>query len=141
MRGVVRTGFAALLALVAGVAAGACGEDSPAGPGEARTFVVQVGEETFRIRLRDPERIARARRIVAGQEPQRIVIGPVRRGDGGFNAPWRWHLDPDSTEFAEVTIELCDGTPSYLEAHLDEWLATVRTYCPWGSRLVREEGS
>lgn len=37
---------------------------------------------------------------------------------------------------AEVTIELCDGTPSYLEARLDDWIAAVGYFCPWSARLV-----
>ncbi len=40
---------------------------------------------------------------------------------------------------AEVTIELCDGTPSYVEAHLDEWIEQVGRYCPWSARLVALE--
>ena len=59
---------------------------------------------------------------------------PLRRGDGGFNAPWSWHLDPAETRFVEAAIEVCDGTPSYVEAHLAEF----PTYCPWGARIVRE---
>jgi len=35
---------------------------------------------------------------------------------------------------AEVTIELCDGLPSYVEATLEAWLGTQ--YCPWGAQLV-----
>jgi len=37
---------------------------------------------------------------------------------------------------AEVSIELCDGTPSFVEENLDYWLDTVHTYCPWSSKVV-----
>jgi hypothetical protein len=37
---------------------------------------------------------------------------------------------------AEVTIELCDGVPSYAEAHLDDRIATVGYFCPWSAELV-----
>ncbi|MEO3993764.1 MAG: hypothetical protein QN229_05640 [Desulfurococcaceae archaeon TW002] len=40
-------------------------------------------------------------------------------GDGGFNKSWGWHLDPDTVEVADVTIELCDGMPSFVESELD----------------------
>jgi hypothetical protein len=61
-------------------------------------------------------------------------MGPLRRGDGGFNAPWTWHLDPDQTRLVEAAIEICDGTPSYVETHQDEF----PTNCPWGGRIVSE---
>jgi hypothetical protein len=32
----------------------------------------------------------------------------------------------------EAAIEVCDGTPSYVEAHLEDF----PTYCPWGGRVV-----
>lgn len=54
-------------------------------------------------------------------------------GDGDFNqcgnCCWNWHIDPATVEFVEVAIEACDGKPS---------MGTVRRYCPWGARLVRE---
>jgi hypothetical protein len=59
-------------------------------------------------------------------------IGPLRAGDGGFNAPWSWHFDPDEVRFAEAAIELCDGTPSYVEEHL----ADYPSYCPWAAQVV-----
>jgi hypothetical protein len=37
----------------------------------------------------------------------------------------------------EVTIELCDGRPSDLDAELDYWAGTVKRYCPWGARPIR----
>jgi hypothetical protein len=33
-------------------------------------------------------------------------------------------------------MELCDGRPSYVEAHLDEF----PSYCPWGAKVVSERG-
>jgi hypothetical protein len=38
---------------------------------------------------------------------------------------------------AEMTIELCDGTPSLVEADLDYWLDTVQRFCPWGAKLIQ----
>jgi hypothetical protein len=37
---------------------------------------------------------------------------------------------------ADATIELCDGSPSYVEANLTEYVEVVRRYCPWGATLV-----
>jgi hypothetical protein len=101
-------------------------------PGEAE-FLVSVVGETFVLRVRDPETIRLARENLAGRN-QRFPTGPLRRGDGGFNAPWSWHLDPVEVRMTEAAIEICDGRPSYVETHL----ADYPTYCPWGARIVAE---
>ncbi len=36
-------------------------------------------------------------------------------------------------------IELCDGTPSQVEANLDYWVDTVQRFCPWSAKIVRIE--
>lgn len=101
------------------------------GPSEHADFVVRVVDETFVLRATDPETIRLARENLAGGN-DRFPIGPLRRGDGGFNAPWSWHLDPAQVRMTEAAIELCDGRPSYVEAHLEDY----PTYCPWGARVV-----
>jgi hypothetical protein len=96
-------------------------------------FVVSVGNETFVMRVTDPETIRLARENVDGRNST-FPIGPLRRGDGGFNAPWSWHFDPAEVRMTEAAIEVCDGMPSYVEAHLSDF----PTYCPWGARVVRQ---
>jgi len=124
-----------LLALVAGMAC----DDTSSGPAlEGTIFVVEVVDEEFRIRLTDPVRIAQARRILNGQETPKIVTGPLAAGNGGFNLGWSWHLVPEDTHFAEFSIELCDGKPSFVEEDLDYWLNTVGTFCPWSAIVVDE---
>lgn len=39
-------------------------------------------------------------------------------------------------EMAEFTMEVCDGRPSYVEAHTDEFVDQVGRYCPWAAQLV-----
>ncbi len=96
-------------------------------------FRVDVLGESFVMRVRDPETIRLARENLQGRN-NRFPSGPVRRGDGGFNAPWSWHLDPDEVRLTEAAIEVCDGLPSYVESHL----ADFPTYCPWAARIVAE---
>jgi len=107
----------------------ACSGTEPSGTGT--DFVVAVAGETFVMRATDPETVRIAHDNLAGRN-QRFPAGPLRRGDGGFNAPWTWHLDPGEVRMVEVAIELCDGRPSYVEAHQ----ADYPTYCPWGARVV-----
>ena len=64
--------------------------------------------------------------------------GPIGRGDGGHNLNWDWHFLPGEWLLAEVSIELCDGTPSYVNDNLDYFVDTVGQYCPWGSYVLKK---
>ncbi len=55
----------------------------------------------------------------------RILWGP---GQGEHNAPWSWHLDPEDIEMAEMAVEACDGTPSFVEDEVDYFVDTVGRY-------------
>jgi hypothetical protein len=120
------------LAAAAALLAAAC--SSATGPNPAHVdFVVAVENEQFVVRSSDPDTIAQLREIAAGRQ-NGFPIGPLRAGDGGFNAPWSWHFDPAEVRVAEMAIEVCDGRPSYVEAHLQDF----PSYCPWGARVVAE---
>ena len=106
---------------------------SPTSPTPVAEFVIDVSGERFILRTTDPETIERARQNRRGLN-RMFPAGPLRRGDGGFNAPWTWHLDPAETRMVEVAIEVCDGRPSYVEAHQ----ADFPSYCPWGATVVAE---
>lgn len=116
-------------------AAAACGSDgiSPAQP--IATFVVQVGSDSFAVRVTEQADYDRLLARMQSGTPG-VINGRVAAGNGGFNRPWSWHLVPASIEVPDLSVELCDGTPSYVEAHLDEWMRTVKNYCPWGARVV-----
>ena len=109
-------------------------DDSSTGPDEA-VYTIAVGDEQFRIRARGSDTIDRLEdRLRTGEAG--VIMGRVAEGNAGFNAPWSWHLVPSTIEVPDVSIEVCDGTPSYVEAHLQEWMADVKNYCPWGATVV-----
>lgn len=95
------------------------------------TFRV-AGEEEYRVLLTEPQDIAIARRLLAGEDAPGIPNGLVQPGDGGVNAPWSWHIDPGDIEFAEVTTEVCDGLPS----HVEEGSLSGLRFCPWSAEVV-----
>src|SRR5690606_871351 len=105
--------------------------------GVVATF--DVSGTSFKVFVTNPTAIARLVAIDAGGDLGQIPNGPILRGPGagGHNAPFAWHLDPDETEIVDVAIELCDGSPSYVQDHLDEFVDVVGRYCPWGAKLVR----
>lgn len=120
----------------------ACGDGPTEVPdvldgGMLATF--QVQSDTFRAWAKRAETIHQLEELEAGESSATVPNGVIRRGSGPgeFNAPWSWHLDPESIEMAEFTIEVCDGTPSFVESNLDTWIEDVGRYCPWSAELIR----
>ena len=94
--------------------------------------------EEFRISTSSTAFVAKARSQLALPESQRTLFasGAIATGSGGVNTGWSWHFtDPTLVESA---IELCDATPSMVEANLDYWLNTVKSLCPWASYVYAE---
>ena len=134
------TAATVLLALAIGLAACAPGDDgaaSPTAPADGPVVVTfQVaGDETYRILLTDPADIDIARRLLAGEDAPSIPNGLVARGETGVNEGFTWSIDPDDIDFADVTIEVCDGIPSDVEAGL----VTSDRYCPWSAVVTAVE--
>ncbi len=123
-----------------GSGASACGDD-PVGNGDALTGGVlatfAVGQDRFRVWVTNPVAANTIMELQAGTSLANIPNGSIRQGPGveNHNAPWNWHLDSNDIEMAELTTEVCDGAPSYVETHLNDYLQIGR-YCPWGAQLV-----
>ncbi len=126
----------ALVAVAIVVGTGTAQAASEEEAGIIATFDV-VGEQ-FKVRIENPTTIAQVRALERGESTATIPNGRLLRGADG-NAPWSWHLDPNDIEMAEAAIELCDGTPSTVEADLDRWIDEVGRYCPWSAELVGVE--
>ena len=121
----------------------AIGCSSPTAPspdlngGVVATF--EVGPERFQVFVTNTAAIARLLDLRRGATTGSIPNGRIRHGAGAgqHNAPHAWHLDPDDIQIVGLAIELCDGAPSYVDAHVDEYVEVIGRYCPWGARLVR----
>jgi hypothetical protein len=122
-----------LLIMLLGACIATC--QDAAGPEPEAVFEMRVVDETFWIGVNDPIQIdSFAARLASGAEGN--LNGELVAGSGGVNAPWSWHLDPETVQVADFTMEVCDGRPSMVEEDLDYWLETVERYCPWGARVV-----
>jgi len=106
---------------------------APAAPQPVVATFEVAGDETYKVELATPELIEHAERLLAGEEVAAIPLGTVVRDDAGVNEPWSWHIDPATLEFADVTIEVCDGLPSYVE----DRTVTSEQYCPWSAKIVK----
>jgi len=109
----------------------ACGADSPTAPGDGTIATIRVDDETFRVLLTPGEQVAAARAAQAGGRAS-IPNGRIVSGTQ-VNVGYSWHLE--DVEFNEVTIELCDGRPSMVEAAGGPAFGGGQ-FCPWGARVV-----
>jgi hypothetical protein len=130
-----------LLAL--GLLATACNDDGSRLPPELAGGVratFDVEGETFRLWTTNPLTIQGLFDLQAGTSRASIPNGPLLAGPGrgDHNLPWSWHLDPEDTEMAENTVEVCSGRPSFVEEELQAWLELGR-YCPWSAELTELE--
>ena len=92
----------------------------------------KVGEEQFRVLVVDLANVAIATQLLNGQEAPSIPNGVVVRGESDVNTGWSWHIDPATFEFADMTTEVCDGIPSYVE----DGKITSDRFCPWAAEVV-----
>ena len=109
-----------------------------ASPSPSQSVVVTIrvaDRETFKVRLTDPEDIRIAYDLLAGKDAPGIPNGKVVRGDPDVNDGYSWHLDPNDFEWADVTIEVCDGMPSDVE----RGTITSDRYCTWAAKVIAVE--
>ncbi len=115
--------------LLAALVCAACG-DGANSPSGGAIVTIGVANEVFRVQLLDEAQIAAARRAQAGG-PARIPNGRIVTGRS-VNVGWSWHLE--DVEFAEVTIELCDGLPSDVERQGVAFGGG--RFCPWSAQVI-----
>jgi hypothetical protein len=125
-----------LWAAIALLSIAAC-DDSSTAPAAQATYVVQVGTEQFKVRANGTAAAALDARMQAGTIG--VISGKLMRGNGGFNAPFSWHLDPASIHAPDLAIEVCDGRPSDIDQDINYWIDTVKQYCPWGAKVVAKQ--
>lgn len=92
----------------------------------------------FRVLTRDPEVIAEGTRLV-GVRNGKIVFGTVAVGSGGFNAPWPWHLRPETLRFVDAAAEVCDACTLHTEEDVRFWIENVGSFCPWTTEVLLRE--
>ncbi|SHL27569.1 BP74-related protein [Actinacidiphila paucisporea] len=125
----------ALLALTATVP----GQASAAG-NTAYFTMRDITGSNFTVAITNPDTIREARDIVASGD-RKIIIGRIVKSAAAYNAPWDFHYNPDTIQFADQGIEVCDATTPYVEDHLDEAGGAFLPglyWCNWTGRLIAE---
>ena len=105
----------------------------------AQTNYFVVGEfpgrehyfDSYVLPLSDSSDIAHARALIAshGMISGALVVAGIAPGADGINRnymasncpPWSWHVT-EFGGFGDYTIEVLDGSPTYVETHLDWWI-------------------
>ncbi len=139
---VMRTSLS-MLAVIFCIPLASCGGGGGNAPNITEvTFAFRLhgvpASEEFRIRSSSQTFIAAARAQLSLPEPQRLLFpnGGIASGNGGVNLAWSWHFT--NASLTEIAIELCDGRPSMVEADLNYWLNTVRSFCPASAYVYAE---
>jgi len=103
-------------------------------------FVHTSTSETYVAATSDPEVIqeVEAQLNKPMDERDKHINGTIAHGDGGHNEGYPWHFKTGEWALADVSVEVCDGTPSFVSENVDYFVEEVGRYCPWNSRVNRE---
>lgn len=105
------------------------------------TVITESVQDTFVVRSNDAKLLAQLDSLLNLPKDQRSlhVNGRIAEGNNGYNRDWSWHFVDGEWVLAEMSIELCDGTPSYVEQNLQYFINNINgQFCPWGSVLDSE---
>lgn len=102
-------------------------------------------EEAFVIALSDSQQIATAREQIKNPSLEKIIVGGIELGNGGFNraflardkSPYSWSVNRVDA-FADFAHISCDGSPDLTEERLLEKLNEGGRICFWRYRVVKE---
>jgi Ca2+-binding RTX toxin-like protein len=100
-----------------------------------------ASKEVFVVRLTDPDLVAHARGLLAGNEDIARIGGTIGKSPVGYNIGWSYHLDPASVFFFDMSTEVGDSTMRYIEDHLPEvgsHLLPGRVWTGWSTTLTDE---
>lgn len=95
-------------------------------------ITVQVVDDSFSFWSTNGAFIDQAKVLLETSAVQVPVFDTITLG-AGCDPQWSWTVDPAGQSWADVTIEVCDGTPSYIEGDPAAWLASPGQWCPWAA--------
>ena len=144
-----------VVACLAVAALAVCGCGGSSAPGPVYFLVAEVVPQhgdSFLLPLTAPDDIARARELAASPHPQppTIVVAQIASGnsDGQLvnrdllhgGKPWSWHVSR-FLNFADMTIEIMDGWPGYVEDNFAAWQRNTGGDIGFWQYTVRREVS
>ena len=103
-------------------------------PGSGLLATFKVGNETFKSNITSPASINDAILVWRGKSNKKIPVGQLSCTAAGWNSPWHWQQLASTVVMAHSTVEVCDGAPSYVEAHCSTFGGGY--YCPWMAIMI-----
>jgi hypothetical protein len=103
-------------------------------------FQASIAAKRFVLKISDRRTIQQARKILA-QKRSALFVGRIVPTAASYNRGWSYHVEPRSIRFAQLSIELCDANPKYIEQNLSKVGGEILPggiWCPWGAVLKRE---
>ncbi len=96
--------------------------------------------EDFVASTSDPAVIGRARQQLALDPTARglHVNGFIGRAKGRSNLKWSWQYLESRWDVVDVSIDVCNASPSDVDKNLRVWLANGGQFCPVASYVVEE---
>jgi hypothetical protein len=119
-----------LFALLAPTVLATCSGPASNDPNGPVVVTFEVVDERYKVLLTEPADIRIARQLLNGDEVPSIPNGRIVH-ETGVNEGYSWSIDPADIEFADVTVEECDGLPSDVETGV-----TGDRYCPWAATVI-----
>lgn len=101
-------------------------------------ITIEVEGESFTDFFTDAAFITEAKSLKASGQTKNPVFEEVFAGKGCDNQ-WKFNVDAEDVHWADMTIELCDGRPSYVSGNLEDWMDQVGSWCPWGAKVTNVE--
>lgn len=121
--------------------------------------VVDPGDDrepqSYILPLNEPEAIEKARSLIEffaqrdpdseEKPPGSIVMARIARGSAGINGDyllpetglWSWHVS-EFMNFADITAEIYDGNPGFVEDELDYWVDELGQIGFWDYSVIAE---
>lgn len=101
--------------------------------------------DTMIVKIENPTLIAKARELISLPRHEKILIGDIELGSGGFNFnrasgkshPWSWHVSR-VTSFSDFASTACNGLPQFVEDRVRSWVKDPGRICFWTYRIKRE---
>ncbi|MGI8775558.1 MAG: hypothetical protein ACR2KQ_11235 [Actinomycetota bacterium] len=90
---------------------------------------------TFEVFVARQKAVDQMRAEAQAEDKTLIVSGIIRLGRQGYNKDWSFYMGPRSIVLGEMFIEVCDGSPYYVQRHRRDWNGD--RWCPWSSYVKR----
>jgi hypothetical protein len=89
---------------------------------------------SFVVWVNTPDEVEQMEAEAAAKDKTLIVSSLVRSGRV-YNEPWKISMDPGAVVLGEAFIEVCDGSPKYVQRHRKDWKG--ERWCPWSSYVEK----